>query len=235
MSRRRKRAVTDAETDLFRRVMRDVTPLRRLEDKHAQKAEVDAAAGAGSAMPPAPPAMERRSMSTPLDISRLAGYTPGLATDRTSDLTPTERKKRDAARTGQVQPAQPVRGDHPGLPGRAHQIDGLDGRTWGRLKRGRLPMDARIDLHGMTQHEAQSALTGFIMQAQSRGARNVLVITGKGTPRTSDQAPSKGRIRAAMPHWLAQPPLNRIVITWTEAQPRDGGSGAFYLRLRRVR
>ncbi|GAB5388591.1 MAG: Smr/MutS family protein [Alphaproteobacteria bacterium] len=239
MASRRRRRVSKGESALFRTAMRDVVPLRRAEDQTSMSdlmGEGKTSTATASA-PPAPPAQERR-VTKPAqpqhqhpDLSRLDAYRP--------DLAPAEKVMRRQALAGKpAKPAPshaPSSGDHPLQPGRHAQIDGLDGRTWGRLKRGRLPIEARIDLHGLSQHEAHAALQGFVLQAQARGDRTVLVITGKGTPRKSSDRPRTGAIRSAMPHWLAQSPLNRIVITYTEAQPRDGGSGAFYLRLRRLR
>ncbi|HET6467015.1 MAG TPA: Smr/MutS family protein, partial [Geminicoccaceae bacterium] len=75
----------------------------------------------------------------------------------------------------------------------------LDRRTWQRLRRGLLPIDARLDLHGMTQAEAYAALVTFLAGAQRRGARCVLVITGRGLVRG-------GTLREATPRWLEEPP-----------------------------
>lgn len=103
---------------------------------------------------------------------------------------------------------------------------GLDRASAERLKRGRYPIEARLDLHGMTQEEAHRALNGFIGRSRAIGRRVVLVITGHGRF-------SGGILKAAVPRWLNEPGLRRHVLAMTKAQPRDGGTGALYLLLRK--
>ncbi len=70
----------------------------------------------------------------------------------------------------------------------------IDAKTKRRLTRGRTPIDATLDLHGMRQHEAHGALSHFVASAFARGRRNLLVITGKGVRRTDfAQFEQKGR------------------------------------------
>lgn len=106
---------------------------------------------------------------------------------------------------------------------------GLDDRTHGRIARGRLSIEARIDLHGMTQTEAHGRLLGFLRQAHASGLRHVLVITGKGTSKGGD-----GVLRRAVPGWLATAPFAGLVGAHAEAARQHGGEGALYLRLRRA-
>lgn len=105
---------------------------------------------------------------------------------------------------------------------------GFDRSTESKLKKGRLPIEGRLDLHGMTQDEAWRALSRFIPAAVRQEKRTVLVITGKG--RVSE---SGGVLRRMVPLWLTETELRRHVIGITAAQPKDGGSGALYVRLRR--
>jgi DNA-nicking Smr family endonuclease len=111
----------------------------------------------------------------------------------------------------------------------------LDGRRAERLRRGKLEPEARLDLHGMTRERAHAALTGFVLSAQARGLRVVLVITGKGRADRSDAViPERhGILRHSLPHWLAAPPLTGRVIETRPAHARHGGAGAVYLYLRR--
>ncbi len=117
----------------------------------------------------------------------------------------------------------------------------LDGRTYDRLRKGKLKPDRRIDLHGMTAARAHAALKDFIMIAASDGCRMVLVITGKGlrgNEKSEGYWPLRrkpGVIRESLPQWLAMPPLRGIVLQHHKAQDRDGGSGAYYVYLRRAR
>ncbi len=106
---------------------------------------------------------------------------------------------------------------------------GLDRRTATRLRRGQLSIDARLDLHGHSREAAHGALGRFLRAAQDRGARCALVITGKG------RMGEGGVIRGALPGWLNDPGLRPIIVAFAQAQPRDGGSGAYYVYLRRVR
>lgn len=102
---------------------------------------------------------------------------------------------------------------------------GLDGRTQRRLFRGDFPIDRRIDLHGHTASRAETKLQTFIEDASYAGCRCILVITGKGA----------GVLKQHVPGWLKRPPLSGLVLALAEACPADGGSGAFYVLLRRRR
>ena len=99
-----------------------------------------------------------------------------------------------------------------------------------RLRRGRLGVDARLDLHGLTQHAAHDALVRFVLDAHARGRRSLLVITGKGT-----FGDGRGILRARVPDWLNDPPLRDKVLAIETAQPKDGGAGALYVLLKRRR
>lgn len=108
------------------------------------------------------------------------------------------------------------------------KVADMDRRTARRLKRGELPVDGRIDLHNLTLEQAHGALTGFIRGAYGRGARCVVVVTGKGKS-------GEGKIRRETPHWLNQAALRPLVLAVTEARTHDGGAGAFYVLLKRKR
>jgi DNA-nicking Smr family endonuclease len=105
---------------------------------------------------------------------------------------------------------------------------GFDRSTRTKLERGKLEIEGRLDLHGMTQQEAFEALHAFIPTAAARGKRTVLLITGKG-----GVGAGGGILRRMLPQWLERPDLARYVVALTPAQPRDGGAGAFYVRLRK--
>ena len=112
---------------------------------------------------------------------------------------------------------------------RAGAFAGLDKRTAQRLKRGQLKLEARLDLHHLTQAEAQHALIHFTIESISQGKRTVIVITGKGLKRTGEV----GVLRTMVPRWLNQAPLREKIVAFCEAAPKDGGSGALYLRLKK--
>jgi DNA-nicking Smr family endonuclease len=109
----------------------------------------------------------------------------------------------------------------------------IDRRTRTRLQRGALAIDARLDLHGLTQERAYRRLIRFLAEAREAGHRVVLVITGKG--RTTAAGEEPGVLRRQVPLWIAQPPLAAIVSGYAEAVPQHGGAGALYVRLRRIR
>lgn len=120
------------------------------------------------------------------------------------------------------------------------QTPQLDFRTDQRLKRGQVPIDARLDLHGKTQDQAHRLLNNFVMSAHGRGDRCVLVITGKGRGGLSAEdayAPDlpAGVLKRRLPEWLEQTPLREIVLKTSPAHARHGGSGAFYIYLKRTR
>lgn len=109
----------------------------------------------------------------------------------------------------------------------------MDARTHARMTRGKLAPEARLDLHGMTLAEAHPELIRFLMSAQDQGLRLVLVITGKGKAMFEPVPRPTGALRHQLPHWLRLPPLNHIVLQVTEAHLKHGGTGAFYVYLRR--
>lgn len=116
------------------------------------------------------------------------------------------------------------------------QSKDVDARTASRLRRGKIPIEARLDLHGMGQIQAYDALASFILRAVSQRKRSLLIITGKGgRGRVSDDAESIGVLRRKVPQWLNDPALSPYILQTQMAQPKDGGEGALYVLLRRVR
>ncbi|PDT83553.1 Smr/MutS family protein [Sinorhizobium sp. BJ1] len=99
-----------------------------------------------------------------------------------------------------------------------------------KLSKGRLALEARIDLHGMIQSEAHGFLLQFLLKAHERGLRHVLVITGKGTSLGSD-----GALKRAVPLWFALPEFRPLISSYEPAARNHGGEGALYVRLARSR
>jgi DNA-nicking Smr family endonuclease len=104
----------------------------------------------------------------------------------------------------------------------------LETRLRQRLARGRVAVEETLDLHGYRQDQAHRALRDFLIRAQARGAKLVLIVTGKG--RT---AAEPGVLRRAVPLWLEAVDLRGVVVGFGEATATHGGSGALYVRLRR--
>lgn len=118
----------------------------------------------------------------------------------------------------------------------------FDRRKARQIAKGRIEIEARIDLHGLREHEAHMRLAGFLRQAHAAGKRTVLVITGKGRVDDDPYRPfsmgedrgEPGVLRRNVPRWLAEPDLASIVVSYTTASIRHGGEGALYIHLRRA-
>jgi DNA-nicking Smr family endonuclease len=108
---------------------------------------------------------------------------------------------------------------------------GVDRNTMDRLRKGKLPLEGRLDLHGMTQEQAHQSLVRFIDSAYHQGKRCVNVITGKGTQLNG----RIGVLRQMVPQWLNQPHLRSKIIAFTHAPKNEGGEGALYILLKRWR
>ena len=159
-----------------------------------------------------------------------ASFTRAITPLRSTDPAPSPEEARELspAASDTLRPAeQPKPREKPVPP-----LTNLDRRLRQRLARGLAGIDARIDLHGLTQAEAHHALMRFLRVARAEGARIVLVITGKGM-RASD--PDRGVLRRQVPLWLKSPKLRETVLGFEPAGPVHGGEGAFYVRLRRAR
>jgi len=108
----------------------------------------------------------------------------------------------------------------------------LGRRERSQLSRGKKQIDARLDLHGMTQTRAHHALSGFLHRAHHDGLTFVLVITGKGKIGAESE---RGVLRRQVPHWLSLPEFRSLVVGFEEAHIGHGGEGALYVRIRRAR
>jgi DNA-nicking Smr family endonuclease len=108
----------------------------------------------------------------------------------------------------------------------------LGRRERSQLSRGRKEIEARLDLHGMTQTRAHRALSGFLQRAHSDGLTFVLIITGKGKMGAESE---RGVLRRQVPQWLNLPEFRVLVVGFEEAHIGHGGEGALYVRIRRSR
>jgi len=123
----------------------------------------------------------------------------------------------------------------PGTPG-APPVGVIEPKLRKRLGRGRIEIDGTLDLHGMRQDEAREALTRFLGARFARGARTLLIITGKGLKKAPGDPTTiieRGVLRTMLPIWLSAPELRPIVAGWDQAAQGHGGAGAWYVRLRR--
>ncbi|MEK9971225.1 MAG: Smr/MutS family protein [Ferrovibrio sp.] len=115
----------------------------------------------------------------------------------------------------------------------------MDKRLRQRFERGELPVEARIDLHGLTLANAERALSKFLRDGIAQQKRCLLVITGKGSIRSESEIEimQKGRgvLRAWLPDYLRRGPWRDQILGVAPARKEMGGAGAFYVLLRRQR
>jgi DNA-nicking Smr family endonuclease len=132
-----------------------------------------------------------------------------------------------------VQPLIAATRPPPPSPPQLPALSPLDRRTRARVARGALAIDARIDLHGLTQAAAHRRLIKFIGEAQAAGAKLVLVITGKG--RTGERplmGEERGVLKRLVPIWLGAEEMRPLVVGYETAGRSHGGEGALYVRVR---
>lgn len=102
---------------------------------------------------------------------------------------------------------------------------GIPSRVLHSLKRGHLPIEARIDLHGLTGDEFLEKMVVFLERCVQQGIRSVLVVHGKG-----GSLPIKPPILKNLASlWLREQPE---VLAYYSAKPKDGGTGALYVLLK---
>ena len=105
---------------------------------------------------------------------------------------------------------------------------GLNKRNIRELKTGTFQIETRLDLHGYRVNEAEKVFFRFILRCFNSNIRNILVITGKGNH-------GKGKIKKSLPTWLNDPRVSSFVYVYSFASSKDGGDGAFYIRLRNIK
>lgn len=147
--------------------------------------------------------------------------------DEAESFPERNKKSSPSPRRGPGGPSSPA----PPVELRVDSAAGLDKRLAERLRRGLLPIDGRLDLHGLTHDAARTALAARVHDAHAAGQRCLLVITGKGL--RSEGA--VGVLREALPRWLNGSDLRPLVLAVRQARPRHGGAGAFYVLIRRRR
>lgn len=145
-----------------------------------------------------------------------------------------------AAKTTAAETVEPKAAPSPPAKSKAPPaLNTFDRKAARKLRQGQFEIEARIDLHGMRQQEAHTALRRFLHSSFAKGRRWVLVITGKGATarQRDDEAPfmgasERGVLRRNVPMWLAEPELRAIVVSFASAAIPHGGDGALYVQLR---
>src|SRR5215510_11285249 len=160
---------------------------------------------------------------------------PAAATPQAGERATMSRKAvatAQASDVGAVPKAKPPRSPPP--------LADFDRRKVRQIASGRIEVDARMDLHGSRQRDARASLRAFLLAAHAKGHKTVLVITGRGGEEPDGYASltgerQRGVIRRNVPHWLEEPDLRAVVLSYTQAAPRHGGAGALYVQLRKAR
>ena len=159
---------------------------------------------------------------TPSKPKKAARVTPGAVETAAPAPHPTGKPlKPRPASAAPLAPARSAAQTPRGAP------EELEPRRERRLSRERDPIEAKIDLHGYGRFQAQDALTAFLMGAQARGYRAVLVITGQG------RRGGTGVIKSSVHDWLTGPALRGVVSGFAPAARQHGGDGALYVTIRR--
>jgi DNA-nicking Smr family endonuclease len=164
---------------------------------------------------------------TALDLKLWSAVTADVRPFRARPSSP---KPEPLGAETRMKPAPPQGRDAPPSPRKEPILIDIDHRTRRKLRRGRLDVDAKLDLHGMRQAEAHAALNGFLRGAQADGARLAIVVTGKG-----HGGDGSGVLRRLAPMWLQSPALRDVVVGFGEAARQHGGEGALYVRIRAQR
>ena len=179
--------------------------------------------------------MSRRRQLSDEDQALWSGFVRSITPLRPAKIA--AKRTAAAAKAADTTPRPAARQkwqDAPPPPKKSPALAPFDRRLKQRVARGRDAIDARIDLHGMTQNQAHVALLRFLRRAQTEGAKIALVVTGKGTS-AREGAGERGVLRRQVPMWLALPEFRPFVVGFEEAHVSHGGQGALYLRLRRER
>ena len=163
-------------------------------------------------------------------VARTVDPLPGrmdalLSSETDNPLPDKDRRKKTIQPKASGKTAGPAK--TPGKPAGPATLHPIDKPVYNKIAKGRLPLEARIDLHGLRQDEAHDMLLGFLHHAHTRGLRHVLVITGKGS------SPGGGVLRRAVPRWLTSVQFRGLASGVEPAARGHGGDGALYVRLKK--
>lgn len=218
MTKRNKRSATEEELRLWRHAVREARPLQALKpDPKPAGVGLSHKATAGSTKP-------------------LNGASSGLVSQAEPGAGTTKHQATPGA-SGPPTGAASVSKQSTKTTPPPHT--GFDRRTEQRIRRGKLEIHRKIDLHGLRRDEARRRLLSFLADCHRKRQRVALVITGKGlSKRAEDESwadwrPEIGVLRQELPRWLSQPEFRHLVSGFDTAHPKHGGSGAWYVFVRR--
>lgn len=210
---------------LWRKLAEGVTPLAKT--RHGRQA------------PPAPSLPSPLEGEVPTRTAQVRGSGGGGGTPKQGTGGESPHPTLPLKGGGKPSPKPPP----PLTPGK---FAGLDRNSGEKLRKGKMPVDAKLDLHGMTQAQAHGAVTRFIAAQHAAGARCVLVVTGKGgksgeafapksTPVRFTMTAGRGILKEALPRWLNEPGMRARIVAASPARRDHGGEGAMYVLLKRKR
>ena len=209
--------IDKTDLDLWQAVVKDIVPIP--EDLREKSETIEKSAG-------------KKSVKKSVKISGQVGspkspVLPPKPAPKSSPKSPPKLPTKKTTKRPEVIVSAP----------RALTSPTMDRRNFNRLQKGQMPIDARLDLHGMTVEQAKLRLKSFLLNAHARGDRVILVITGKGLRSGFDEfnRPNRGVIREGLPQWVKDKALAPMIVQITPAHRQHGGDGAFYLYLRRKR
>lgn len=201
------------DAELWRRVTETVTPLKV------------GSSGAGSRkLAQVPKSAQDDSHQSAKKLKPKKQAPAGTKRPSKSVLSPAPAPKMGTPRVGAPQVGSPP------------PLAAIDRKLTRRVDRGSRAVDAKLDLHGMTQHEAHDRLLSFLHGASDRGHRLILVVTGKGRSNHEGdwwEESNRGVLRRAVPQWLSTPPFRALVVGYESAHISKGGDGAIYVQIRR--
>jgi DNA-nicking Smr family endonuclease len=105
---------------------------------------------------------------------------------------------------------------------------GIQQKVQRKLRRGEFPIEDELDLHGYTVVEAKTAINEFFYDCKKQQKRYVRIIHGKGY-RSEQKIPI---LKTHVAYWL---PQHNDVMAFSSARPADGGTGALYVILKKIR
>jgi DNA-nicking Smr family endonuclease len=211
MARRRRASLSQEDRDLWSQVAQSVAPLK------PEKANLGDLLGSAA---PAP-LPDRRPKDAPAPVPAAKPQLPKFRVGSRAASGPPVQAERPASIIDNLR----------------NQTPRVDAKTIGKMRKGKLRPEGRIDLHGMTLNQAHPALLRFIHDSYTKQRRLVLVITGKGKDRDEGYSMPvpRGVLRHQVPHWLHAPQLAPMVLQVLPAHLRHGGEGAYYVYLKRKR
>ncbi len=217
--------IDKTDLDLWQAVVKDIVPIP--EDLREKSETIEKSAGKKPVKISGQVGSPKSPVLPPKPSPKLSPKSPPKPSLKSAPKSPQKLSPKKTTKRPEVIVSAP----------RALTSPTMDRRNFNRLQKGQMPIDARLDLHGMTVEQAKLRLKSFLLNAHAQGDRVILVITGKGLRSGFDEfnRPNRGVIREGLPQWVKDKALAPMIVQITPAHRQHGGDGAFYLYLRRKR